>query len=284
MTTLLFSLLLLSDIALFTLASLQHVPPQPMTRRSRCRVATMQEQNARLNRKQRRQHLQPPGTPPPPPAQPATALTPAVLAGIDEDHAYEQYFFDDATRKRLLALVSQFSRPLLLCTPSLAVAIEDAAAADGSPPPPYLLLDRDERFSFLSGYRPFNLDRPDADAARFDAADDAVESDAGGLDVAAPHSSADMVFCDPPFSNFPLASLRAVVDRLVGDEVPVFLAYNGRREEELRTAFEGRGQQADPVQKLGDEPLGYLSVKPKTANQIFLFGPAAYREGVERVA
>jgi hypothetical protein len=91
-----------------------------------------------LNRRQRRQHLQPPGAPVPPPAAPATNLERASFAGVEEDHAYEQYFFDAETRTALLALIGQFERPLLLCTPSLAV---DADAAGLT----FVLLDRDER-------------------------------------------------------------------------------------------------------------------------------------------
>ena len=44
----------------------------------------------------------------------------------------------------MLALASRFRAPLLLCNPSLAVALEEAGR-------PYALLDRDERFAFLSG-------------------------------------------------------------------------------------------------------------------------------------
>lgn len=205
-----------------------------------------QQPSQHLNRKQRRQHLQPPGTPPPPPAQRATALTPATIAGVDENHAYEQFFFDEQTRERLVKLMSCYQRPLLLCAPSLAVAMEEDKAAAGSPPPNYVLLDRDERFSFLRGYQEFDLDKP----TRFDG------------------FAPDCIFCDPPFANFPLKSLRNVVDMLAPPDVPIFLAYNGRREDEVQQAFSGR----QPLEKLG-EPLGYLSVKPKTANRIFLLGP-----------
>ena len=108
---------------------------------------------------------------------PATELSPSVLAGVSEDHAFEQYFFDAETRQALLDLLyARHARPLLLCAPSLAVDAE----ARGKP---YLLLDRDERFSFLSGFRAFDLARPSAVA---------------GFDY-------DAILCDPPFANFDLA-------------------------------------------------------------------------------
>ena len=50
-------------------------------------------------------------------------------------------------------IIARFELPLLLCTPSLALAAEQADQR-------YLLLDRDERFSFLSAFRAFDLDRP----------------------------------------------------------------------------------------------------------------------------
>lgn len=93
--------------------------------RSAGSVAPLQRHSAhiscQLNRKQRRHHLQPAGTPLPPAAGEATALRRASLAGVTEDHAYEQFFWDQPTRRALLSLASQYHRPLMLCCPSLAV-------------------------------------------------------------------------------------------------------------------------------------------------------------------
>ena len=61
----------------------------------------------------------------------------------------------------------------------------------------YVLLDRDARFANLRGYRAFDLERPNASTALFG-------------DGRTP----DVIFCDPPFANFPLTALRAVVDEL----------------------------------------------------------------------
>ena len=208
-------------------------------------------QTAPLNRKQRRAHLQPPGTPAPPPAQPATALTPATLNGIVEDHSVEQYFFDAPTCEALLEMLRPYERPLLLCAPAVAVAAEKAGGSK------CLLLDRDERFSFLPGFRKFDLDNCDPAAARFD----------GG-------EAADVVLCDPPFANFPLAKLRAVVDELAPGAT-LFLAYNQKREEEVLEAFKPRQLQAL-------SGLGYLSVKPNTQANIVLFGPPGTKLPVVR--
>lgn len=196
------------------------------------------------NRRQRRAHLQPAGTPPPPPAQPATSLPHAVLAGVQEDHRYEQYYFDAQTRKALTGLLADFERPLLLCAPSLAVALEET-----TPTSDYLLLDRDERFSFLRGFRRWDL----ADAAEVACVGD---------------SRPDVVLCDPPFANFPLQRLRDAIN-VLAPRAPLYLAYNVRREEEVQRAFGGWHH---PLDRLG--PLGYESVKPTTQRQIVLFGPS----------
>uniref|UniRef100_A0A7S0JIB4 N6-adenine methyltransferase n=2 Tax=Calcidiscus leptoporus TaxID=127549 RepID=A0A7S0JIB4_9EUKA len=196
----------------------------------------------RLNRKHRRHHLQPAGTPPPPPTCAATVLAPSVLAGITEDHAYEQFFFDAPTRASLLSLLSTYQRPLLLCTPSLAVAADEAGIW------PYKLLDCDDRFSFLRAFQYFDLNHP------------------SGLE----DYEYDAVLCDPPFANFELSRLRFVLKVLSrSDEacsVPLYLCYNGRREEAVRKEF-------PQLQRLSDSPLGYESVKSSTQKHIFLYGP-----------
>ena len=198
-----------------------------------------------LNRRARRQHLQPPGTPPPPPAAPATNLKPATFAGIVEDHSNEQFFFDESTRAALLKLVASFKRPLLLCTPSLAV---DADAAGL----PYLLLDRDERFAFLRGFRSAELQSVvPLDDYEFDA-----------------------VFCDPPFANFELTHLSDAIATLAGDDhmrstAPLFIAYNARREEALKECF--ASQRLERKLK-----LRYCSVKERTQRHLWLYGPATF--------
>ena len=80
--------------------------------------------------------------------------------------------------------MARYERPLLLCTPSLAVAAESRGQ-------PYLLLDRDERFSFLSSFRAFDLEAPAPLGEPFDA-----------------------IFCDPPFANIDLLQLRQTIEVL----------------------------------------------------------------------
>ena len=163
-----------------------------------------------------------------------------------EDHAYEQYFFDAATCAELVALMRRYDRPLLVCTPSLAVAAEAAGV-------PHVLLDRDERFAFLPGFRPFDLHNPAATAPAL----------AG--------YAHDVVICDPPFANVEIPTLRAALDALAPDEArraaPLYVAFNARREGALRAAFATQN-----LERKGR--LGYCSVKRKTAQHLFLYGPA----------
>ena len=153
------------------------------------------------------------------------------IAGVREDHAYEQYFFDAATCAELVALMRRYDRPLLVCTPSLAVAAEAAGV-------PHVLLDRDERFAFLRGFRPFDLHNPAATAPAL----------AG--------YAHDVVICDPPFANVEIPTLRAALDALAPDEArraaPLYVAFNARREGALEAPpqhlLPPRGQPASRVQ------------------------------------
>mmetsp|Transcript_29796 Transcript_29796/g.65142 ORF Transcript_29796/g.65142 Transcript_29796/m.65142 type:complete len:298 (-) Transcript_29796:152-1045(-) len=212
---------------------------------SRTQITTLclnELEQPRLNRRQRREHLQPPGSPKPPPSSPATVLQPATLDGVTEDHAYEQFFFDQPTRLQLLRIMRSYTNPLLLCVPSLAVEAEKAGI-------PYRLLDRDTRFSFLPGFQEFDLAQPCA------------------LDF-----SYDAVFCDPPFANFDLHQLRKTLATISGSSeqnraAALYIAYNSRREAKLYNAFsEWRLRRV--------LSLGYCSVKSKTQRHIHLYGPA----------
>ena len=86
-----------------------------------------------------------------------------------ERHQREQYFFDPPTLTRLADFAGQFARPCCLCAP--LVARELAARGHW-----VRLLEIDERFAALPGYRRYDLYRPD------------------WLD-----ETYDLILCDPPF-------------------------------------------------------------------------------------
>ena len=95
----------------------------------------------------------------------ATDLKPSSVAGGTEDHAFEQFFYDDATQDRIMRLVQNHERPLFLCNPSLAVRAE-LAGMD------YLLLDRDPRWKKVlpkGRFRQFELSSPRQMRFQYDA-------------------------------------------------------------------------------------------------------------------
>ena len=131
-----------------------------------------------------------------------------------------------------------------MCTPSLAARAERANLD-------YLLLDRDARWKSRLGankFKQFELTEPRQ--LRF------------------PY---DVVFCDPPFSNVEMRSLRRTIDLLAATEAqrasPVWLCFVRDREDELLDAFEGYDLERKPP------ALGYMSVKEETQERIFLYGP-----------
>lgn len=154
-----------------------------------------------------------------------------------------------------MRFASKYERPLFLCNPSLAARAEKAGMD-------YLLLDRDPRWGDLlpkRRFRRFELSQPRQ--ARFDY---------------------DAVFCDPPFANVALADLRRVVDLLAATPdqaaAPLWLAYPGDREEAVLEAFDGYTLERKPP------ALGYRSVKEKTQQRIFLYGPKFSSSRRENVA
>ena len=171
----------------------------------------------------------------------ATNNKPAQLAGVIEDHRYEQFFYDEATAKELHQLVKLYKRPLLMCNPSLAVLAEREKKE-------YKLLDRDTRFDFLDGFEEFSLTEPHL----------------------IKDYEFDSVFIDPPFANVTPEQLARCLRLISVDGRPLWIAYNSRREEQL----------LDALNKLDCpdlEPKWKLSYKEgvsvSTQDSIWLYGP-----------
>lgn len=177
----------------------------------------------------------------------ATDLPTARVAGIEEDHRFEQFYYNDLTQRKLFRVVQRFEHPLLLCNPSLAI-LADTAGMD------YLLLDRDRRFSFLKGYKEFSLKEP--------------------FLVDYPY---DAVFIDPPFANISPADLRRCLDLMAPDEhrrskVPLFVAYNSKREQQLISAMRERGGTTLELKW----HLNYMSVREDMQDNIALYGSTTF--------
>ncbi len=173
----------------------------------------------------------------------ATQNPKATLAGIEEDHRFEQFFYSDAAANQIYQVVDLYDRPLLLCNPSLAVMAEKKSKE-------YKLLDRDTRFNFLGGFQEFCLTEPHL-ITDYDF---------------------DAVFIDPPFANVtPDQVARCLTLMGANDsEVPLWVAYNSRREEKLLEAL-------NKLDCPDLEPKWQLSYKEgvssNTQDSIWFYGP-----------
>ncbi len=173
-------------------------------------------------------------------SRPARERTPAI-GDLREDHRYEQFFFDLPTTRRLTRLACTAQDPLLVCLPSIAVALAEQDR-------PARLLDRDKRFSSLPRMQRFDLLHPDYIDGRH-----------------------DLLMCDPPFANVELARLVDTLDLLFAtammpsQEPALALCYISSRDSALKSAFA-----AYDLQAVG-APLGYRSVSSTTQSQIRLY-------------
>mmetsp|Transcript_6067 Transcript_6067/g.9931 ORF Transcript_6067/g.9931 Transcript_6067/m.9931 type:complete len:254 (+) Transcript_6067:122-883(+) len=171
----------------------------------------------------------------------ATQNTPAKLAGIEEDHRFEQFFYSDAAANQIYQVVDLYDRPLLLCNPTLAVMAEKKSKE-------YKLLDRDTRFNFLDGFQEFSLTEPHL-ITDYDF---------------------DAVFIDPPFANVTPDQVARCLELIGANQVPLWVAYNSRREEKLLGAL-------NKLDCPDLEPKWQLSYKEgvssNTQDSIWFYGP-----------
>ena len=171
----------------------------------------------------------------------ATHLERAALGDVEENHALEQFFYDDETTARLLRVAKGYAKPVFMCNPSLARAWEREVGTE------YMLLDCDLRFKKMDGFKAFDLRRPVQ--VRF---------------------AYDVVFVDPPFANVTPAEVKRAVDLIAATDeqrgADVYVAYNSDREDVLLESFTG-------LARMG-RALGYQSVKEGMQQKIHLYGPA----------
>lgn len=171
----------------------------------------------------------------------ATQNPPATLAGITEDHRFEQFFYSDAAANQIYQLVDLYDRPLLLCNPTLAVMAEKKSKD-------YKLLDRDTRFNFLEGFQEFSLTEPHL-ITDYDF---------------------DAVFIDPPFANVTPEQVARCLKLMGADKVPLWVAYNSRREEKLLGAL---NELDCPNLELKWQLSYKEGVSVNTQDSIWLYGP-----------
>jgi len=155
-----------------------------------------------------------------------------------EDHSNEQYFFDDATRAWLVEWLQPFESICVLCAPTLGSALIDAGRTPA-------ILDIDERFAQLPGFIKWDINRPTHVPQRF-----------------------DVIFCDPPFFNVSLRTLRSAIEMLAhyDPSQKLALCYLTRRKAAVLKSFRAFG-----LREIGKR-MEYESVVPGVKNEIELLG------------
>jgi hypothetical protein len=159
---------------------------------------------------------------------------------MDERHENEQYFFDAATLSHLTAFVSAFSRPCCLCAPLLGQRLSQL-----QPRVSVRILDIDERFAECSGFRRFNLQRPEWLGEEY-----------------------DLIICDPPFFNISLSRLFLALRTLSRNryDQPLLITYPTRRAPNLLGTFHRFA-----LRPTGYAP-SYLTVQAHARNTIEFYG------------
>ncbi len=154
-----------------------------------------------------------------------------------EIHAQEQYFFDEPTLDQLSEFLARWSAPCCICAPLLGKhAVEQGV--------PVTILDVDERFADVPGFRHYDLYNPEWIDQEF-----------------------DLIFCDPPFFNVSLSQLFKALRLLSHHNLrqPLMLSYLSRRANAVMGTFAPFN-----LQSTGYRP-GYQTVKKSSKNEIEVF-------------
>lgn len=128
---------------------------------------------------------------------------------MQENHQREQYFFTQGTAGVLSVLLEKYERPVVLCAPMLGKLMAEQGRK-------VTILDIDDRFANVPGFRHWDLQRP------------------GALEF-----EPDVIFCDPPFYTVKLDRLYRAITTLTRGavETPLMLSWLARREAALLGTF-----------------------------------------------
>ncbi len=153
---------------------------------------------------------------------------------MEERHEREQYFFDEPTIDRLADFVSQWNSPCCICCPQIGQRLVERNVD-------VTILDVDERFSHLPGFRHFDLTRPGWPGEEF-----------------------GLILCDPPFFGVSFSKLAAALRLLARNDFsqPLLVSYLVRRAASFEHALERFG-----LSRTGFQP-GYATVVKSPKNEI----------------
>lgn len=154
-----------------------------------------------------------------------------------ELHQNEQYFFDQPTLDHLTRVLSHFDSVCCLCAPLVGKSLVDAGRS-------VTILDVDERFAEVSGFRRWDVYRPE------------------WLD-----QSFDLIICDPPFFNVSLSQLFTAIRMLSHHsfEQRLLISYLCRRSDAVLGTFSAYQLAPTGVQ------AGYQTVQACERNQVEFF-------------
>ena len=155
-----------------------------------------------------------------------------------EKHEAEQYFFNAPTLDHLARFVASFDNPCCLCAPLLGKTLADRGHR-------VQILDVDDRFAHLPGFRRYDIHRPEWLGEAF-----------------------DLIFCDPPFFKASLSRLFTAIRTLARNDFsqPLLVSCLIRRAHNLIQTFSPFG-----LAPTGYHP-GYQTVQACERNDIELFG------------
>lgn len=153
---------------------------------------------------------------------------------LEEQHDREQYFFDPSTLGRVADFVARYQRPCCLCAPMVGRELHNRRR-------PVCVLDVDERFADLPGFRKWDLYRPQHVDEEF-----------------------DLILCDPPFFNVSLSQLFKAIRLLCRFDLghKVMISYPIRRQNAILNVFAPFG-----LAPTGWRPE-YLTVQKSQRNEI----------------
>jgi hypothetical protein len=157
---------------------------------------------------------------------------------MHERHENEQYFFDAPTLDHLAEFVGGFARPCCLCAPRLGQELERRGVAAR-------VLDVDERFAGLRGFRRWDIYRPEWLGEEF-----------------------GRIVCDPRFFNVSLSQLFTALRLLARHDwrQPLLVSYLTRRASSVLGTFAPFW-----LEPTGYHP-GYQTVRKVARNEIEFYG------------
>ena len=155
-----------------------------------------------------------------------------------ERHENEQYFFDHKTVKHLAAFLVRYETSCVICAPMLGTELAGMGVG-------VRILDVDERFSTVRGFRRWDINRPDRLSERY-----------------------GIIVCDPPFFNVSLSRLFTAIRILAHNDFsqPLLVSYLRRRTNAILGTFAPFS-----LEKTGFFP-SYVTVQAVERNDIEFFG------------